>query len=52
MTAHDRSRLTMRYQHAIQRAKRAAWYGDRAGELIARGDARRIFARLNAERAR
>lgn len=51
MTAHDRQRLAARYDHANQRAERAAYYGDRAGELIAQGDARRIMRRLTADDA-
>lgn len=50
MTANDRDRLRVRYDIARERAARAEYQGDIAGAAIAQGDARRILARLNADR--
>lgn len=50
MTRAQRADLASLYAHAQERAERAKHYGDRAGYLIARGDARRILARLSADR--
>ena len=41
------------YANALHRAERAGWYGDRAGQLIAQADARRILrAAIEAETMR
>lgn len=46
MTANDRSTLARLLSDAQHRAERAHYYGDRAGELIAQGDARRLLRQL------
>lgn len=49
MTTTRREQLTRQYIAARKRAERAGWYGDRAGQLIAAGDARRIRLALETE---
>lgn len=52
MTTTQRTHLAAQFDAARHRSERAASLGDRAGSLIAAGDARRILARLiNAQAA-
>jgi hypothetical protein len=50
MTQSTRAALVKAYSAAVTRSEHAATFGDRAGSLIAAGDARRILAQLNAAR--
>jgi hypothetical protein len=51
MTAHELESLRIQLARAEDRAKRARWYGDHAGAVIAASDARRILRRLMADQA-
>lgn len=53
MTTDRLARMRQNYANACHRAERAAYYGDRAGQLIAAADARRILrAAIAAETMR
>jgi hypothetical protein len=50
MTQNQRLTIARAATAARERSERAAYLGDRAGSLIAAGDARRLLAQLDADR--